>query len=98
MNQYMVIMTLTEVVNDEFILLIPRQRARINHLLDDGVVRSYSLALDRSRLWAIIQGKSAEEVMNIVAEFPIRKFVDVEIAELEFHNTTISALLAVSMN
>ena len=98
MKQYMFIFTLPGELGEEFVSLIPRQRAHINRLLEEGVVRSYTLALDRSKLWAIIEGKSEEEVRKIVDQFPLRKFVEVAIVELAFHNTAISPLLALSMN
>jgi len=98
MNQYMMIMHLPEQLNAEFISLIPRQRAFIDRLLEEGIVRSYSLSRDRSRVWGVVRGESEQGVRDLVDEFPLRKFVDVEIVELAFNNITISPLLAVSMN
>lgn len=94
----MVIITLPEEMSDEFLSFIPQQRAHINRLLEEGVVWSYSLALDRSKLWAVIQGQSKQEVSRILDEFPLRKFMTAEVVELAFHKTRISPLLAVSMN
>lgn len=72
--------------SEEFIQLIPAQRTYINYLLAEGKVKSYSLALDRSRLWTIFSAKSEDEVMHIIEDMPLGDFMDANISELMFHN------------
>ena len=47
MNQYLFDITLPEELTEEFVSLIPRQRAHIETLMVKGVVTSYGLAFDR---------------------------------------------------
>lgn len=83
---YLVHFLLPEHFNQKFYQLIPKQRLLINELLNSGVVKSYSLDMDRQNLWMFIEAESEQEVMDIVGEFPIIKEVKVQIHELAFHD------------
>ena len=54
MNTYMISISLPTELTEEFILLIPKQRKRIDELMDEGKVLHYSLALDRSQVWVTL--------------------------------------------
>ena len=98
MNHYMVNVILPKELNEEFISLIPRQRAQVNELMDEGIVTSYSLARDRSRLWVTIAAESEEEVIKIMNDFPLIKFFTLEIRELMFHNHMRLTMPQMSLN
>jgi hypothetical protein len=85
MKQYMADINLPKPLPDEFLSLIPEQRKAINELMGEGVISTYSLALDRSKLWIIIFAESETEVIKHISLFPIFKFLDVRIHELAFH-------------
>ena len=78
---------LPDTVTDEFAALIPFQRARVNILMFEGKIISYSLAMDRSRLWVIVNAASIDDARSIIASFPIFHFVQVQVQELMFHNS-----------
>ena len=98
MKEFMVSIGLPGEAPEEFVALIPRQRAKVNKLIEKGVITSYSLAYDRSRLWVTMRATSEEEVIKIIATFPLLRWMDIEIAQLLFRNTGASVMPAVSMN
>ena len=98
MNTYMINIKLPDELSNEFIMLIPQQRAHINELMDKGQILQYSLANDRSHLWVIILAKSERKAMDILATFPLINFMIPEIHELAFHNSISNELPKLIMN
>jgi muconolactone delta-isomerase len=98
MQQFMVDISLPSELTEEFFSLIPKQRALVNQLFNQGKLTSYSLAIDRSKLWATIVAESEEDVVYILSLLPLRKFMDVEIHQLAFHQNTTHNLARISMN
>ena len=98
MNNYMIDVVLPRELNEEFISLIPRQRAHVNALMNEGIITSYALAKDRSRLWITMDAGSKEDVVKILEEFPMIKFFTLEIRELMFHNHAGLVLPQMSLN
>jgi len=98
MNQYMVDIDLPEDVTEEFVALIPEQRAQINDLMASGTVISYTLSLDRTKVWAIINANNTAEVQEILEAMPMVDFMASTIYELAFHNVAGSGLPAISLN
>ncbi len=98
MNHYMLNIALPARLTEEFVLLIPRQRAFVNEKMTEGIITSYSLAKDRSRLWTTIAAESEGGVMAVVNEFPLRKFFKVEVVELLFHDHVGVILPQMSLN
>ena len=94
---YMVEFDLPEIFTEEMAALIPRQREAINQLMLDGIVQSYSLSLDRSRLWAVMRSESEYELMEYIASFPMADYLTPNYEELMFHNTA-SAVMRFSLN
>ena len=97
MNQYLFEIALPEDITEEFIALIPHQRAHIDTLMVKGIVTSYSLAIDRSRLWVTLLAHSEEDAAKTLETFPMHKFFDARMFPLAFHNMTFS-LAKVSLN
>ena len=98
MSKYLVDIDLPHQFTDEFVSLIPTQKAHVNRLLGEGVLDSYTLAMDRSKLWATVPAGSEEEVMDVLATMPLMKYMRVNIYELAFHETAYSGLVHVSLN
>ena len=94
---FMVEFDLPETLTEEFLALIPKQRYVINSMLVDGSVKSYSLAIDRSKLWAIMLGESEFEVMENITQMPLSNFMTPHISELMFHNAP-DAVMQFSLN
>lgn len=78
--------------DEEFMALIPQQRYVINSMLAEGRVKAYSLAIDRSRLWAIMTGESEFEVLENIAQMPLSEYMEPNISELMFHNANDKVL------
>jgi hypothetical protein len=54
MRTYMITIQLPMELTKEFISLIPKQRATINELMDQGKILQYALSVDRSTLWVTV--------------------------------------------
>jgi hypothetical protein len=87
MNQYMIDIDLPIPPTEEFVELIPHQRAHVNALMGEGKISSYSLSMDRSRLWVIVNAETAEDARAIIASFPAIAFIKFRMHELAFHNS-----------
>lgn len=98
MTQYMVDIKLPRIVTEEFISLIPPQRACINALFEVGKILTYTLSHNRAKLWVVVFAKNEEEVVDILAEFPLIKYMQFTIHELAFHNMTPSIMPSISLN
>lgn len=96
-HTYMIEFELPDVMSEEFMALIPQQRYIINQMLAEGTIKSYSLSMDRSRLWVVMSAASEMEVMEIVNTFPLRDFMNPHLSELMFHNTA-DMLMQFSLN
>ena len=94
---FMVEFELPGILTEEFIRLIPSQRNFVNQLLADGKIRSYSLSLDRSRLWVVFAAEAELEVLETIAQFPLGNHMTPHIQELAFHNAQ-DTVLQFSMN
>lgn len=95
---FLVHIRLPEVFTTTLWSLIPKQRERINTLLENRVVLNYSLDMDRKNVWAFIEGDSENEVMDVLATFPIIKYVKIDIHELAFYDSAPIGLPDLIMN
>ena len=93
----MVEFELPEVFDKKFMSLVPKQRSVVNKLLTSRKLKSYSLALDRSVLWAVFVAESEFEVLEMIAEFPLAEYLTPYVSELMFNNTE-SQVLQFSLN
>lgn len=85
-------------ITQEFMSLIPEQRSLVNQMMQDGNIASYTLSLDRERLWVILVAKSEAEATDILDQFPIMPYCSAEINALMFHNATSRELPVISLN
>ncbi len=95
---FLVHIRLPEVFTTTLWSLIPKQRERINKLLEERVVLNYSLDMERKNVWAFIEGNSENEVMDVLATFPIIKYVKLDIHELAFYDSAPIGLPELIMN
>jgi len=98
MKQFMIYTRLPENLSEEFISLIPKHRAIVNALMRKGIIISYSLSADRSQLWIIMDAKSEINVIEVLSEFPLIRFMKPEINELMFHNSIYVNVPNLSLN
>lgn len=94
----MVDFTLPKILPEEFLRLIPQQRAKINKLFRDGKLINYALSIDNSKMWAIMNANSESEVMEFLTELPLTRFMQININILTFYNSVESETPIFSMN
>ena len=96
--QYMVDFTLPEVIDEDFMALIPNQRLIVHQYFREGKLLNYALSLEKAKLWAIFSAHSEKEVMDMIAILPLTKFMSVEISILTFYNSMDPAMHHFSVN
>ena len=89
---------LPEFFSTNFMALIPKQRARVNELMEQGVIKSYSLDMTRRNIWAFIEANDEEEAMEYVQSFPIINDVKIRMHELAFYDSAPIGLPELIMN
>ncbi|MCG8329177.1 MAG: muconolactone Delta-isomerase family protein [Chitinophagales bacterium] len=85
--QFMVDFTLPEELSNEFMNLLPYQKAIVAQYLEDGKLVNYALSLDNSKLWAVFNANSELEVLEMLTDFPLTPFMRVEVNLLTSFNT-----------
>ncbi len=98
MSQYMVEFDLPPVMDEGFANRIPAQRLKVEELMEKGFLLSYSLSVDRQKLWCIFKADSELEVMESISEFPLIKYMTPMITELMFHNMVAARIPLFSLN
>lgn len=98
MIEYMIITKFLSSFNEEFVALIPRQRAQVNEFMQKGILTSYSLSADRSTLWMTILATSEEAVEKTLRMMPLFHFMQYRITELMFHSSPTYAVPQFSLN
>lgn len=94
--QYLVDISFPINFDENFMKLVPVQKDHINYLVSKGIVVSYSLSLDRTRLWVNIKAKSEEEIKDTLSAFPLYSYFKYTVFPLAFHASGF--MPSVSMN
>ncbi len=89
---------LPQEMTEEFMLKIPAQRIKVNELMESGTILSYSLSMDRQKLWCVIKAQTEIDVMNIIEEFPLIDYMEPTISELMFNNIVSLRMPLFSLN
>jgi hypothetical protein len=98
MNHFIADIDLINPYSEDFVSLIPFQRQKIDTMMGEGVIVSYSLSLDRSKLWVTFIAASEEEVYNLIGSFPLIDFMEPTVYELAFHNSISNNFPVISLN
>lgn len=98
LKQYMVEFRLPEVQTEEFMSLIPAQRAKINSLMDAGVVLCYTLNSERTKIWTVFVAQSVQSVKDLMEQLPLIGFMKPVIHELTFHHQSSLVMPSISLN
>lgn len=98
MNHYLIDFELPHELTDEFMSLIPKHRAHIDEMMETGVVLSYALSSDRTKVWATLNATSKEEVQEIIKTMPLNHMMRSTVYELAFYLATGNGLPAISLN
>ncbi|MCB0570444.1 MAG: hypothetical protein KDC66_11795 [Phaeodactylibacter sp.] len=86
-NQFMVGFSLPDVISEEFMGLIPRQRAVADRYFSEGKLVNYALSIEAARIWAVFNARTEMEVMDMLLDFPLTRFMEVEINLLSTFNS-----------
>ena len=97
MNEFMVDINLPKLTK-ELISLIPSQIAVTNKLMKSGKLSTYTLSMDRTKLWVMIKAESENEAIEVLRTFPIYPYIDFYIYKLAFNNTVSFLIPKVSLN
>ena len=98
MKCFMITVALPGTFTPEFSSLIPPQRAYINKLMGRGIVSTYTLSADRTKLWIIMFGEDMEEIEECLSKFPMQRYMNAEIDEVMFHNNAAHYVFPMSLN
>ncbi len=96
--QFMAEFNLPEDLSEEFFELLPYQETVINKYLAQGKLVNYALSLDNARMWAIFSANSEVEVLEMLREFPLTRFMEVHISLLSSYTTLSVAAPNFSLN
>ena len=96
--EYLVTFDLPKYFDDEFISLIPAQRAVVDTLMKNHIITSYAVSLESSNLWVTMIAGNEFEVNEIIAGFPISEKSNYKISKLAFRNTVNSFVPKFSLN
>lgn len=89
----MVVILLPEDWSPSFVEAIPAQRLLLNKLLAKGVVQSYSVSADRTKVWMVLNVEDDQfEVDAVLSKFPIFEFVEYSWEPLLFSNDSSSVM------
>jgi len=94
----MIDITLPEYLSEEFVSMIPLQRSIVNRLMGRGVINSYSLSMDRGKIWTVVNAETEKDAERTVGSFPLVRFMRYEIHELAFNNNIAQILPRFSLN
>lgn len=83
----MVELDLPDHFSEEFMSLIPNHRMVVQSMLAKGMLKSYALSMDRSRIWAIFVAESEFDVLEMIARMPLGPYLTPTVSELMFFNS-----------
>lgn len=86
--QFMVDFTLPKVLSDDFLETIPRQKEAVKRYFLKGVLVSYAFSKESSKLWAVFNACSYQEVKNLIYKLPLSKYMNANISPLTFQHTS----------
>lgn len=97
-DAFLIYITLPEVFTRKFYGKIPRQRSVMKNLMDQQIVVSYAMDMERKNMWVFMSADSEHAVMDVLSTFPIIKDIKVTIRELAFYDTAPKVLPDLIMN
>lgn len=97
LSQYMVEFDVPIPFPDHLFTLINDQREKVDQLFTAGKLLTYTLSVDRSRLWAVFLASSESELLSCIDMLPLSKYMDYDYCELMFHQS-LKLLPSMSLN
>ena len=90
-HHFMVDFSVPKEPSASFLELVPFQEAVITDYLSQGKLINYAISLEKSKIWAVFAATSEVEVLEMLIDFPLTKFMKVEISLLQQYNSNIYA-------
>lgn len=98
MRKFMITLTLPSYFTDEFVKLIPKQRAQVMRLLTEGKLASFSLSAERTQVWMVVNAKDEDAAESLLESFPMYDYFDYEIIELAMYDVQHLGLPQLMLN
>ncbi|MFM2225148.1 MAG: hypothetical protein RJA07_1350 [Bacteroidota bacterium] len=96
---YLITFILPDVMDESFIQTIPMHRAKVNSLIEAGVIKSYSVSINRDKLWMVLEATDENHVERIIQSLPLHEYLnDFTIDVLMFSLTANTELPFISLN
>lgn len=96
---YMIELALPNPITAEFMELIPKNLEVTNQLLSEGKIQYYTVSLERSKVWMVVQAETEFEAQSILAELPLSLYMTPTFFPTTFHqNTNNISFPAISLN
>ena len=83
MSKFINAFTWNQPPNEEFASLRPAQAAKAKELMEQGTIQYLFLAEDNSGGWAIYNVNSRDEVLSVLEQLPLKKFMNNNVKELQ---------------
>lgn len=98
MSTYKAEIELIDPFKPQFAKLVKSQRRRVDELMNAGVIVSYGLAMDRSKVWIVFEARNLEEVHEALQSLPLYEYMLPNVFELAFYDTIHSGFPQLSLN
>jgi len=95
---FMVEFILPQHLDETFLKRLARQRGIADELFNDDILLSYSLSVERKRVWMMLSATSEREVKEIIEMFPISTDLEYDFCHVDFHITRPFELPEFSLN
>ena len=83
-NVFLVHIILPDVFTGQFYELVNKQRDVIVSLMEERVVLSYSLDMERKNIWCVIEVEEKKALTEVIKTFPIILHVELVVHELAY--------------
>ncbi|MBW7888794.1 MAG: hypothetical protein H3C35_10635 [Bacteroidetes bacterium] len=98
MSLYIAQVELPSYFSQEFTSLIPDQHTKLNELMRQQKILSYTLNSARTKMWIVIAEKNIEQARLILSQLPLDKFYTYQLEMVMLHETSMNQLPMVSLN
>jgi muconolactone delta-isomerase len=95
---FMVEIKLPSEIDTNFMLKIPKHRAFINVLINQGKIQSYTINEERTKGWIIFNTETVTEAETLIQQLPLYEFITYKIHTILVHDSEIFRFPKMHMN
>jgi muconolactone delta-isomerase len=85
-------------ITQEFMSLLPQHREVVNRLFAEGKLLMYAVNEGRTKWWCSVKAEDEFEVMDVLSQMPLIRFLNPQISSLMSYNGTEQLLPGISLN